>query len=149
MWFHGRPHFLSAAAAGDKVDDGVYAAYTALCVYVFASCIAAKREVYKRETDCLHAWFDNLGVGLEGWEKAERVRFNFDSRMSFVTPTTGGSDGVMPEAAIGDQERVRNVVGRGLWGEKWTEGEARRFLSVNLPDFSSREGWRKMLSIRS
>ncbi|KAK5125195.1 hypothetical protein LTR85_000871 [Meristemomyces frigidus] len=135
MWFYGRPHVL--AADGEALDATVNEAYTKLADYLMTPSHPAGRAMFRAPMQHMHSWFDDVGIPAAQWDDVQRWKWNFDCEMPFSSMTACGLDGSIPESQVGAHEECVSTIDRRFWAGVWTADDAKRFLSVNLPNYEA------------
>lgn len=131
VWYYGRPIFrnTNCQAIYDKIVNTLFGA-------IIKGGGPDKTEQWKRTTDIMASWFDNIRFEEWEWKDVERYKWNTDGKMTFYDEEA--CDFAFDvSSAIGEKERVIEAADRALWAESWNVSEVKRFVYVNLPGFAA------------
>ena len=133
VWFYGRPAFAEPGFA-----PRCQQLLNEILDVSFAKAIQgggpAHRFGWKRATDCMASWLDNVALPAEEWRGVERRKWNPQLSMPFYGPAACDFE-VERTSTIGEEERVWEEKDLGFWAERWRADEVKRFVAVNLPRF--------------
>lgn len=136
IWFYGRPHF----AAGEGYDAAAcQRIYDKIADAMFAKHIKngsgpAHKAGWKRATDCMSSFLDNVDLDPEQWTNVQRRKWNSDCKMSFYGPEACDFD-IEVVSRIRSEERVDVLDEPGFWSKNWAMDDWKLFLKMNLPAF--------------
>lgn len=135
VWFYGRPAF-----ADGPERERCQELYGRIATRRFGAFIKGggggpeKTAGWKRATDMLASWFDNVVFPTEDWKDVERHKWNTGGKMCFYDDEACDF-AVEASSAISKDEKVVESTDETLWAESWNVAEVRRFIEVNLPSF--------------
>lgn len=137
IWFYGRPHFAPGegydADACQRIYDGIADAMFAK--YIRNGSGPAHTAGWKRATDCMASFLDNVDLNPELWTDVQRWKWNVDREMSFYGP--GACDfNVEVVSRVRSGERVVVKDEPDFWGNSWAMEDWKLFLKMNLPAFT-------------
>jgi len=138
VWFYGRPAFAEPSFAPrcqpllDEILDGSFAK-------VIRGGGPAHRLGWKRATDCMASWLDNVALPVEEWRDVERRKWNPQLSMPFYGPAACDFE-MERTSTVREEERVWEERDPGFWAERWRVDEVKRFVAVNLPRFEEEKG---------
>ena len=133
IWFYGRPAFAEPDFASrcqpllDEILDRSFAR-------IIKGGGPAHKAGWKRATDCMTSWLDNVALPSGEWRDVERWKWNPELQMPFYGPSACDFE-VERTSAIAEGEKVYEEKDPGFWAERWDIDGVRRFVSVNLPTF--------------
>lgn len=161
VWFYGRPLFVSADDDDDtdkEQNKKCQAIYDRIVTTLFGRAIKgggpAQQAGWKRATDGMAGWFDNVVFPSDTWADVRRRKWNPHGRLCFyddeacdfpVEPAVRPSASAVANNEEENEETqaaVEEVVDHDFWAERWDVGEVRRFVEVNLPKFDEVAGAR-------
>lgn len=140
IWFYGRPIF----ADGQK--DKCQAIYDKIVTRLFGRAIKGggpeQTAGWKRATDSMASWFDNVAFTADAWEDVQRHKWNPHGRICFYDDEACDFpiEGTVRSEVPAKDEKVVEMVDETFWAESWDVGEVRRFIEVNLPSFREAHG---------
>lgn len=136
IWFYGRPAFAEpdfASRCQPILDD--------ILDRSFAKIIKgggpAHTAGWKRATDCMASWLDNVALSSDQWGDIQRRKWNSTLTMPFYGPKACDFE-IEVSSAIGEGEKVVEERDLSFWAESWDVEGVRRFVEVNLPEFEER-----------
>lgn len=151
VWFYGRPLFVSADDDDDtdkEQNEKCQALYDRIVTTLFGRAIKgggpAQQTGWKRATDGMAGWFDNVVFSSDTWADVRRRKWNPHGRLCFYDDEACDfpvEPAVRP-AVANNEETQAEVVDHDFWAERWDVGEVRRFVEVNLPKFDAVAGAR-------
>ena len=133
IWFYGRPAFAEPGTAAkcqpllDEILDRSFAR-------IIKGGGPAHKAGWKRATDCMASWLDNVALPEGEWRDVERWKWNPALQMSFYGPEACDFE-IERTSAVEKGEKVHEEEDPGFWAERWDIEGVRRFVSVNLPKF--------------
>lgn len=139
VWFYGRPTFADGPEKARCQEI-----YGRIATKRFGGFIKGggggpeKTAGWKRATDMLASWFDNVVFPKEDWKDVERHKWNTGGKMCFYDDEACDFP-VETSSVISEDEKVVESTDDSLWAESWNVAEVRRFLEVNLPSFHEAE----------
>lgn len=140
IWFYGRPHFTPAeeydAAACQRI-------YGKIADAMFAKHIKngagpAHKAGWKRATDCMASFLDNVNLDPEKWVDVQRYKWNSECEMSFYGPDACDFE-IEPQSHVRGVEKIKDMADPGFWGKTWTIEGWKLFLKMNLPGFGQED----------
>jgi SAM-dependent methyltransferase len=140
IWFYGRPHFV----AGEGYDaEACQQIYDTIADAMFAKYIKngsgpAHTAGWKRATDCMSSFLDNVDLDPENWTDVQRWKWNSDCEMSFYGPEACDFD-IEVVSRIRSEERVDIKNEPDFWGKSWGMEDWKLFLKMNLPAFKQED----------
>lgn len=130
IWFYGRPAF----ADGDW--GKCQALYDKIITKLTGAMIRGggpkSTAGWKRATDMMASWFDNVAFPAESWENVERYKWNTDSTLVFYDKEACDFP-IETSSMVTEDEKVSNSSDEDFWAEYWNLSEVRRFIEVNVP----------------
>lgn len=138
-WFYGRPHFVEADGYDANACQEIY---NRIADAAFAKVIKLggpeHKKGWKRGTDCMTSFLDNVYISSDHWTDVERWKWNSDWPMSFYSQAACDfpidiDDYVQPH------EKIEELEDRSFWGESWGIDDWKLFLKMNLPVFLESE----------
>ncbi|KAJ4358316.1 uncharacterized protein N0V89_002898 [Didymosphaeria variabile] len=136
IWFYGRPHFTAAqgydAAACQQIYDRL--ADAMFTKHIQKEAGPAYKAGWKRATDCMSSFLDNVDLDPEQWKDVQRWKWNSGLEMSFYGPGACDFD-VEVVSRIRGEEQVELVNDPGFWSKSWAVQDWMLFLKMNLPAF--------------
>ncbi|KAL8677877.1 MAG: hypothetical protein Q9186_005719 [Xanthomendoza sp. 1 TL-2023] len=137
IWFYGRPIF-----AEPEYQTSCQPLLGSILDRSFAPIIKNSgpqaQAAWKRATDRMASFFDDLDFPPTEWENVERWKWNSDFPMPFNGPAACDF-AVEMSSKVREGERVEEVQDMGFWERSWNLAGVRRFVSVNLPSFDEGE----------
>lgn len=132
VWYYGRPLFMDAGCQNiyDKIVNTLFGA-------IIKGGGPSKTKQWKRTTDIMASWFDNVRFEELEWKHVERYKWNTDGKMTFYDEEACDF-AVDVSSTIGENEKVFEATDRALWAGSWNVGEVKQFVHVNLPGFAAR-----------
>lgn len=139
IWFYGRPHFTHGEGYDaekcqkiyDQIADAMFAKYS-------RGGGPARQAGWKRATDCMSSFLDNVDYDPARWKDVTRLKWNSDLEMSFYGPKACDFD-IDIISRIRSQERVELIDEPGFWGKSWKTDDWKQFLKMNLPAFKQED----------
>ena len=131
VWYYGRPLFMDVNCQKiyDKIVNALFAA-------IIKGGGPSKIEQWKRTTDIMASWFDNVRFEESQWKDVERYKWNTGGKMTFYDEEA--CDFAFDVSSeIGEKEKVVEATDKDLWAESWDVNEVKRFVHVNLPGFAA------------
>ncbi|KAF2730958.1 hypothetical protein EJ04DRAFT_514882 [Polyplosphaeria fusca] len=157
IWFYGRPHFVETPEfdyrACQEMYDRIATKMYEKHVKSTASDGPQKKVGWKRATDAMASFLDNVHLPEEVWTDVLRTKWNSDWSMSFYDE--GACDfNVEVSNRVCQSEKVEKVCDRAFWGEEWSVEDWKKFLRVNLPSFQRedisadiKDDWKRLAEI--
>lgn len=130
IWFYGRPTF----ADGEK--QRCQALYDKIITKLTGAMIrgGGPKSVagWKRATDMMASWFDNVAFQADSWEDVQRFKWNTGASLVFYDKEACDFP-VEPSSVVTEDEKVSEISDEDFWGESWDLSEVRRFIEANVP----------------
>lgn len=132
-WFYGRPVFSEptvAAKCQPILNDIIDLTFEK----VIKGAPPAHKTTWKRSTDTLYSFLDNVAFPAETWRDVYRFKWNPHLPLSVVGPNACDYP-IEPSSCI-DPEREKVVEAKDphFWEEVWDISEVRRFVECLLPN---------------
>jgi SAM-dependent methyltransferase len=151
IWFYGRPHFVEADGYDANACQEIY---DRIADAAFEKAIKnggpAHQAGWKRATDCMMSFLDNVSITSKQWTNVERWKWNSDWPLSFYGQAACDFP-IDVKSSVLPSENVKDVKDRSFWGEDWSISDWRLFLKMNLPVFiegddqdDTEEQWRML-----
>lgn len=134
IWFYGRPSFSEPefmATCQPLLDDILDLTFEK----VIKSGNSFAQAAWKRATDTLESWLDNVALPADVWGDIYRYKWNAHLPMPVVGPN--GYDYVVETSSVVDEstEKVVKIDDPQFWAESWNVDEVRRFVECLIPSF--------------
>ncbi|KAJ6547439.1 S-adenosyl-L-methionine-dependent methyltransferase [Mycena capillaripes] len=127
IWFYGRP-IIAASTPNCQV------AFNRLLNHAFRLVITEGQPGWKRATDRLASWLDDVAFPAGQWEAVERWKWNPTAPLVFHEPETVDAFPVERTSRIdAKRENIFEVEDKAFWAERWDAAGVRRFITVILP----------------
>jgi len=97
--------------------------------------------------ETMMSWFDNIGLDCGLWTDVQRWKWSAHLPMEFSSAEDFNPP-VRRTSKISEGEKVQEMGNSDLWSEMWDVENWKKFLKVNLPDFSG-SGFRPVLQMWS
>ena len=94
---------------------------------------------WKRGTDIMASWLDNIPFPEEQWKSVQRHKWNPHLPMTFYDDSACLFK-IDRTSAAGPNEATIEKRDPTIWAEEWNLKEVRRFLEVNVPSFGDTKG---------
>ena len=138
IWFYGRPAFTEpefVATCQPILND--------ILDLTFAKVIKGGNSVHKaawkRATDTLQSWLDNVVLSPDIWRDIYRYKWNAHLPMPVVGPNACDF-AIEPTSNIDEKtEKVVKEEDPQFWAESWDVGEVRRFVECLIPSFEEQK----------
>ena len=134
VWFYGRPIFAESEYASKSqplLDSILDLSFSK----VIKGGGAQHKAAFKRATDRMASFLDDVEFGSEAWRDVERRKWNSQHPMSFYGPDACDFE-IEPSSAIGPDEKVVEKQEASLWERRWNVEGVRRFVLANYPSFT-------------
>lgn len=135
-WFYGRPHFADANAAA-ACQPILNAIIDATFAPIIQSGDEATTAVWKRSTDTLYSFLDNIALPEATWRDVYRHKWNPHLPLSVVGPDACNYAIEASSAIEQPREKVVEQTDPTFWEEDWNVDEVRRFVECLLPNIES------------
>lgn len=136
IWFYGRPTF----ADGDR--QRCQSLYDKIITKLTGAMIRGSGPKssagWKRATDMMTSWFDNVAFPAESWKDVQRYKWNTGAKLVFYDKEACGFP-IEPSSVITEDEKVSEISDEDLWAEYWDLSEVRRFIEVNVPGIYTKD----------
>ncbi|MCJ1381689.1 hypothetical protein MMC17_004800 [Xylographa soralifera] len=138
IWFYGRPAFTEpefAATCQPLLNE--------ILDLTFAKVIKGGNSVHKaawkRATDTLESWLDNVALSPDVWRDIYRYKWNAHLPMPVVGPDACDF-AIEPTSSIdAETEKVVTEEDPRFWAESWDVEEVRRFVECLIPSFEEQK----------
>lgn len=146
IWFYGRPHFVEGEGYDAKACDEIYSRVADLAFSKWVKKGSeAHRAGWKRATDCMVSFLDNVAIPSDQFTDIQRWKWNPDWYLSFYGPDACDFE-IEVESKIGPEEKVVDMGDRNFWGEEWSVADWKLFLKMNLPSFRE-DDWNEDIEV--
>ena len=133
IWFYGRPIFAESEYA-NKCQPLLESILDLSFSKVIKEGGPQHRAGWKRATDRMTSFLDDIELKSDVWRDIERRKWNSKHAMSFYGPEACDFE-ITPSSAIGVEEKVVEKQEPGFWERRWDLGGVKRFVLANLPTF--------------
>ena len=133
IWFYGRPAFAEPEFA-PRCQPLLAEILDRSFARIIKGGGPAHKAGWKRATDCMASWLDDVALPEGEWRDVERSKWNPELQMSFYGPEACDFE-VERTSAVGEEEKVHEEQDPSFWAERWDIEGVKRFVSVNLPKF--------------
>jgi len=136
IWFYGRPHFKPAEGYDASACQQIYnqIADAMFVKHIKNGTGSAHKAGWKRATDCLVSFLDNVEIDPSQWTDVQRWKCNSHLDMAFYGPNACDFE-IEKVSHIHSEESVCHVEDPGFWGKSWTVEDWNLFMKMNLPTF--------------
>lgn len=134
IWFYGRPAFTEpdlAATCQPILNEILDLTFEK----VIKGGNSVHQAAWKRATDTLESWLDNVSLSPDVWRDIYRYKWNAHLPMPVVGPNACDF-AIEPTSSLDETtEKVVMQEDPQFWAESWHVGEVRRFVECLIPSF--------------
>jgi ubiquinone/menaquinone biosynthesis C-methylase UbiE len=138
-WFYGRPAFAdpALAAKGQPILNDII---DLTFEKVIKGRPSAHKATWKRSTDTVYSFLDNVAFPADTWRDVYRHKWNPHLPLSVIGPNACDYP-IEPSSCI-DKSREKIIEEQDLhfWEEMWDISEVRRFVECLLPNIEELKG---------
>lgn len=138
IWFYGRPAFVEPGYV--KTCQPIL---NDILDLTFAVVIKGgppmAKAAWKKATDTLESWLDNVALPADIWSDIHRYKWNPHLPMPVIGPNARDFD-IDPSSVVdSEREKVIKEEDPEFWAESWDVHEVRRFVECLIPSFEEQK----------
>ncbi|KAI9652279.1 MAG: hypothetical protein M1831_007065 [Alyxoria varia] len=140
VWYYGRPIFNG--------EPKVQEIYNKIVTKIFRPVVSggneASRAMWKRSTEIMATWLDNIDFSPEQWTDVQRHKWNSHAPMEFFHDSACDYP-IERTSLVSPAEKVIETQDNSFWAEDWDIADVKRFVLANVPTFRESESEEKEL----